>query len=141
MGTGSSRDRTEKPDDLDEIVREVARFTLDKKGEEVIVLDLRKLTDATDFFIMVSGDSDVQVRAIADHVIDRIRETRQLKPWHVEGYQYGTWILLDYIDFVLHVFEKSTREYYQLERLWGDAETVEFDPEPFSGSQEGETLS
>lgn len=139
MTTGSKRDRKEKPENLDEIVRDVARFTLDKKGDEVILLDLRKLTDATDFFIMVSGDSDVQVRAIADHVIDRVKETRQLKPWHVEGYQYGTWILLDYIDFVLHVFEKETRDYYQLERLWGDAETVELNSEAEHGDQAGET--
>lgn len=139
MRTGSNRDRKDKPDNLDEIVREVARFTLDKKGEEVIVLDLRKVTDATDFFIMVSGDTDVQVRAIADHVIDRIKETRRLKPWHVEGYQYGTWILLDYIDFVLHVFEKETRDYYQLERLWGDAETVELNSETEHGDRAGET--
>ncbi len=139
MRTGSNRDRKDKPDNLDEIVREVARFTLDKKGEEVIVLDLRNVTDATDFFIMVSGDSDVQVRAIADHVIDRVKETRHLKPWHVEGYQYGTWILLDYIDFVLHVFEKETRNYYQLERLWGDAETVELNSEAEHGDRAGET--
>lgn len=141
MKSGSGRNRQEKLENLDEIVREVALVTLDKKAEEIIVLDLRGVTDATDFFIMVSGDTDVQVRAIADHVIDRIKETRQLKPWHVEGYQYGTWILLDYIDFVLHIFEKSTREYYQLERLWGDAETVELDLEVDPGDHAGETLS
>ena len=123
----SSRERRKDLDEIEDTVREIARITLDKKAEDVVILDLRKISDATDYFIMASGDSDIQVRAIADHVVERIKETRDLKPWHIEGYRYGTWILIDYVDFVLHVFEKMTRDYYQLERLWGDAEPVELD--------------
>jgi len=91
----------------------------------VVVLDIRKVSDAADYFVMVSGDTEIQVRAIADHVIETVKETDNLRPWHIEGYAHGTWILLDYIDFVLHVFEKETRQYYRLERLWGDAELVD----------------
>jgi ribosome-associated protein len=114
---------------IDSIVRDVALLALDKKGEDVVILDLREVSEATDFFVMVSGDTDVQVRAIADHVVDRLREREKIKPWHVEGRRYGNWILLDYVDFVVHVFEKGTREYYQLERLWGDAKVVNVSPE------------
>jgi ribosome-associated protein len=128
-----------KPEDLDDIVREVALSTLDKKAESVVILDLRKISDATDYFVMASGDTDIQTRAIADHVIEMMKQKKDLKPWHVEGYRYGNWILLDYVDFVLHVFEKSTREYYQLERLWGDAAVIEFDQEKKRGFVEGET--
>jgi len=117
--------RNSRTADIERIVRKVALFTLDKKGEDMVVLDIRKVSDATDFFVMVSGDTDIQARAIADHVVEKVKETEDIKPWHVEGYRPGTWILLDYVDFVLHIFEKDTREYYRLERLWGDAEEVE----------------
>ena len=123
-GTGKNHGRR-KTRNLDQIVKEIALLTLDKKAEDVIMLDLREVSDATDYFIMVSGDTEIQVRAISDHVIEKVEEKQGLKPWHIEGYRYGMWVLLDYIDFVLHVFEKSTREYYQLERLWGDAKLVE----------------
>jgi len=113
-----------KPRNLVEVVKEAARLALDKKAEGIMIFDLQKLTDATDYFVMVSGDSETQVRAIADHVTEQMAARARLKPWHVEGYAHGSWILLDYIDFVLHIFEKDTRAYYQLERLWGDAEVV-----------------
>lgn len=100
----------------------------EKKGEDPVILDLRGLTDATDYFILVSAASSTQTRAIADHVVDRLREDAAVRPWHVEGHRGGGWILLDYVDFVVHVFEKATREYYQLERLWGDAAVIP--PEP-----------
>jgi ribosome-associated protein len=123
-GAGSGKARNQN---LDDIVNSIALITLDKKAEEVIILDLREVSDATDYFIMVSGDTDIQVRAIADHVVEKIKETEGIAPWHIEGYRYGTWILLDFVDFVLHVFERSTRQYYQLERLWGDAKMVEIE--------------
>jgi len=100
----------------------------EKKGEDPVILDLRGLTDATDYFLLVSAETSNQTRAIADHVVDRLREDAGLRPWHVEGHRGGGWILLDYVDFVVHVFEKGTRDYYQLERLWGDAEVVPAEP-------------
>jgi ribosome-associated protein len=100
---------------------------MDHKGRDVVLLDLRALTPATDWFVLASGESDVQVRAIADRIEERLRRDRGVKPWHVEGLQHGRWVLLDYVDFVVHVFHREARDYYQLERLWADAPSASLD--------------
>jgi len=92
----------------------------ERKAVDGVVLDLFGLTDATDHFVIVSGTSDTHVRAIAEHVIERLRE-RGVRAHHVEGLSAGRWVLLDFVDFVVHVFHPALREFYQLERLWGDA--------------------
>jgi len=92
----------------------------ERKGADLLVLDLRGLSDATDHFLLVTGTSDTHVRAIAERVIEMLRE-RGVRTSHVEGLRSGRWVLLDYIDFVVHVFHPASREFYQLERLWGDA--------------------
>jgi ribosome-associated protein len=92
----------------------------------VRVLDLRGLTDAADFFVIGSGTSDVQVRGIAENVIEQVERAGGGPPWHVEGLAAGRWVLLDYVDVVVHVFHHELRAYYQLERLWGDAPAVEW---------------
>lgn len=91
-----------------------------------MVLDLRGLTDATDFFVIASGSSDTQVRAISDNVAEAVERANGGTPWHVEGFSAGRWVLLDYVDFVVHVFHQEARDYYQLERLWGDAANIEW---------------
>ncbi len=96
----------------------------DKKAADVAVLDLRKAVGFTDFFVICSGSNSRQTRAIADNVIDKLGEAGA-KPSHVEGYQRGDWILLDYFDFIVHVFAEETRVFYDLERLWGSAERIE----------------
>ena len=101
-----------------------ARAASEKKAENVLVLDLRGLTDAADFFVIGSGTSDVQVRGIAESVIEAGERSGVGTPWHVEGLAAGRWVLLDYIDVVVHVFHHEMRGYYQLERLWGDAPVV-----------------
>jgi ribosome-associated protein len=88
-----------------------------------VVLDLRTLSDATDFFIIASGTSDTHVRALADHVVQALGQAGR-RPHHVEGVTAGRWALLDYVDFVVHIFHPAVREFYQLERLWADAPTV-----------------
>ncbi|MFQ6104675.1 MAG: ribosome silencing factor [Candidatus Glassbacteria bacterium] len=103
------------------VVKSVARLLLEKKALRVILMDLRKVTMTTDFFIMATGESDTQVRAIVDHLIDETVKRRKTRPWHVEGYELAYWVLVDYVDFVVHVFQPEAREYYNLERLWGDA--------------------
>ena len=108
-----------------ELARQAALAAAEKKAEDVVVLDLRGLTDATDFFVIGSGSSDTQVRGIAENVLEAVERTAGVTPWHVEGMRPGRWVLLDYIDFVVHVFHHETRAYYQLERLWGDAPIVE----------------
>lgn len=92
----------------------------DRKGVEMLVLDLRGISNATDFFLLVSGTSDMHVRSIAEHIIEELKK-EGVRPSHVEGLRTGRWVLIDYIDFVVHVFHPAAREFYQLERLWGDA--------------------
>jgi ribosome-associated protein len=97
----------------------------DKKAVDLVVLDLRKAAGFTDFFVMASGTNTRQVRAIADGVIEALAQ-EGVKPAHVEGYDRSEWILLDYFDFVVHVFAPDTRAFYGLERLWGNADRIEF---------------
>jgi ribosome-associated protein len=86
-----------------------------------LVLDLRGLSDVTDAFVICHGSTERQTAAIADAIEQRLRETHGRRPGHVEGKRSGEWILMDYLDFVVHVFTPETRSYYGLERLWGDA--------------------
>ena len=90
----------------------------------MVVLDLRKAAGFTDFFIIASGTNSRQVRAIADAVMETLA-SEGVKPAHVEGYDRSEWILLDYFDFIVHVFAPETRVFYGLERLWGSAERIE----------------
>ena len=106
--------------ELPEAVRRSAELAQERKARGVLVLDLRGISSATDFFVLASGRSDVQVKAIAEHVSDELRKQGH-RPGHVEGLQGGRWVLLDYIDFVVHVFHPQARDFYQLENLWGDA--------------------
>ena len=93
---------------------------LERKAVDGLVLDLHRVSDATDHFIIVSGTSDTHVRAIAEHVIEKLREV-DVRPYQVEGLTQGRWVLVDYVDFVVHVFHPTLRAFYQLEVLWGDA--------------------
>jgi ribosome-associated protein len=95
---------------------------------DIVILDLRGLSDATDYFILASGSSDTHVRALSEHVMEALRGVDR-KTHHAEGLRAGRWTLLDYFDFVVHVFHPTLRKFYQLERLWVDAPSVplEFD--------------
>jgi ribosome-associated protein len=94
-----------------------------KKATDMVVLDLRKAAGFTDYFVICSGSNSRQIRAIADGVVDALAAEGE-KPAHVEGYDRSEWILLDYFDFIVHVFAPETRTFYGLERLWGNAEQV-----------------
>lgn len=93
------------------------------KAANVVVLDLRRLSDASDYFVVASGSSDTHVRALAESVTEALRKEGQ-RPHHVEGVTAGRWALLDFVDFVVHIFHPTLRDYYQLERLWADAPSV-----------------
>jgi ribosome-associated protein len=95
----------------------------DRKASELQVMDLRGLSDATDFFLIASGDSEVHVRAIFEHIVEELTE-EGVRPAGVEGAGGGRWILIDYIDLIVHVFHPLVRDFYQLERLWGDAPSL-----------------
>lgn len=105
-------------------VAAAVRAAEDKKANDLVVLDLRKAAGFTDYFVIASGTNPRQVRAIADAIMDELA-AHGAKPAHVEGYDRSEWILIDYFDFVVHVFGPETRVFYGLERLWGNAEQVE----------------
>ena len=111
--------------------REVARVVdllFDRKALNVNLLDLRGVSSATDWFVIACGTSDTHVGAIADSVIEGLKKEK-VRPLNVEGQREGRWVLIDYFDFVVHVFHPAAREFYQLERLWGDAPTHVLEPE------------
>ena len=105
-------------------VSKAVRAALDKKAADVVVLDLRNTSAFTDFFVLCSGTSQRQVKAIADSVEETLRAAK-VRPAHVEGYDRADWVLMDFFTFIVHVFTPQTRTFYSLERLWGDAEKIE----------------
>jgi ribosome-associated protein len=108
---------------LPDVVRRALELCQERNAREPMLLDLRELSDATDYFLIASGDSDVHVRAIADHVMDALAGDG-VRPAGVEGERAARWVLIDYVDLVVHVFHPVVRDFYQLERLWGDAPTM-----------------
>jgi ribosome-associated protein len=106
-----------------EVTRAV-RAALDKKAHDVVVLDLRDTPAFTDFFVLCSGTSQRQVKAVADAIEEALRAAK-VRPAHIEGYDRADWVLMDFFSFIVHVFTPQTREFYALERLWGDAERIE----------------
>ncbi|MFQ5691079.1 MAG: ribosome silencing factor [Gemmatimonadota bacterium] len=113
------------PAELDRCVE----AALERNVRHLVVLDLRGLSDATDFFVIGSGDSDTHTRAIAENVLRRMKES-DLRPAGVEGEAAGQWVLMDFLDVIVHLFAPRVREFYQLERLWGDAPCFELSEAP-----------
>lgn len=111
---------TTDPTEFPSEVRRAAELALERKAHDVVILDLRGISTATDYFVIAGGSSDVQVKAIAEHVVDELKKD-SVRPEHSEGLRGGRWVLLDYVDFVVHVFHPEARAFYQLENLWGDA--------------------
>lgn len=109
-----------------EIAEIGAEAALERKANNVVVLDLRGLSQVTDFFVICSGNSDTHVEGIADNIEEKLGE-RSADLWHREGGRKASWILLDYIDAMVHIFTEDARSFYGLERLWGDAPRVEYD--------------
>ena len=103
-----------------ELAHQISEIIFTKKGFNVLTIDLRKLVSFTDYFLICSADSDTQVKAIADEV-DKVLSDEGIKCWHKEGLKALSWVLLDYVDVVVHIFKKDAREFYNLEKLWGDA--------------------
>jgi ribosome-associated protein len=114
--------------DVTATVQHAAAICLAQRATNVVILDLRSVTDMTDFFVIASGTSDTHVKSVAEHVVTGLREgeggPKEGSVHHVEGMAQGRWVLLDYVDFVVHIFHPVLRDFYQLERLWGDAEVM-----------------
>jgi len=108
------------PKGLPAALERAIELAVDRKARDVVLLDLRPVSDATDFFLIMSGTSDVHVRSISEHIAEELK-AEGVRADHVEGLRGGHWVLLDYIDYVIHVFYPAARDFYQLERLWGDA--------------------
>jgi ribosome-associated protein len=117
-------EKRHRPERLPRQVEAAVRAADDKQANDLIVLDLRKAAGFTDYFVIGSGTNPRQIRAIADSVMESLAALGT-KPAHVEGYDRSEWVLLDYFDFVVHIFAPDTRLFYGLERLWGSAERVE----------------
>lgn len=113
-----------------ELARLTAELALSKKAKDVLILDLTGLSDVTNYFVLCTGESDTQVKAISDAIDEGTRE-RDARVWRREGITHLHWVLLDYVDVVVHIFQPRVREYYDIERLWGDApRTVVSDDTP-----------
>jgi len=110
-------------DAISAFARRAATLCLDLKAQDVVMLDLHGVTDMADFFVVATGTSDTHVRSVAQHIVEGMGKAG-LKAHHVEGAEGGRWVLVDFVDFVVHVFHPSMRTYYQIERLWGDAPVV-----------------
>lgn len=121
--------------DLPPQVARAVALAMERKATELVVLDLTGISSATDFFLIASGSSDTQVRSIADHIVEVLR-AEGVRPGHVEGVEGGRWVLIDYIDFVVHVFHPLARSFYQLEGLWGDAPRRDLDDDAPRGAPE-----
>ncbi len=115
------------------LAQQAAAIALDTKAQDVVMLDLRGVSDMTDYFIIASGTSDTHVRAVGEHVIEEMKKFGA-RAHHVEGLEKGRWVLIDFVDFVVHVFHPTLRNFYQLERLWADAEQVSIDADPRPGA-------
>ncbi|MDP6034259.1 MAG: ribosome silencing factor [Candidatus Marinimicrobia bacterium] len=111
-----------------DLASQIAQIALNMKGDQILSIDVKKLTSITDYFIICSAETDIQVKAIADSV----RRNTDHKPIRVEGYEQLNWILLDYIDVIVHIFRTTERNYYQIEKLWADAPTTEYSDDDFT---------
>ncbi|MBX3293832.1 MAG: ribosome silencing factor [Acidobacteria bacterium] len=116
-------------DELDDALKLAIRCAADKKATDVVVLDLRGIASFTEFFVIASGNNQRQVQAIADEINEKLKKELQARVIRVEGYNSAEWVLLDYGDFIVHLFNGESREHYDLARLWRDAARVDLPPE------------
>ncbi len=115
--------------DLDAEVKFALHCASEKKAVDIKVLDLRRIASFTEFFVIASGTNQRQVQAISDEINEQLKKQLNARPVRIEGYSGGEWVLLDYGDFVVHLFDKDAREFYDLERLWRDASRVDLPEE------------
>lgn len=113
-----------KTADSDKLIDVIVEGLLEKKAEEILVLDVHKLTTLADKFIICHATSDVQIKAIADNVSKQTSQQLNEKPWKEEGRDTRRWVILDYVNVVVHIFKKELRDYYALEKMWNDAEVT-----------------
>jgi ribosome-associated protein len=113
---------TDESQDSQQLIDTITEAMLEKKAEDVTVLDVRGLTTLTDYFVVCHANADVQIKAIANSVMQKVKEELGENEWRKEGLETRRWVIIDYVNVVVHVFNKQQREYYGLERMWSDAE-------------------
>jgi len=120
------------------VTAQIVEAMQEKKGSDIVVMDMREVSGVSDYFVLCTGSSDLQIKAIIDHIRKTIKEKAGESPWSVEGEEHRQWVLMDYVDVVAHVLSPEKRAFYGLERLWGDApmETVEAGQEKVALLQE-----
>ena len=111
------------PTSLD-LAQRAAAILVDRKANDVVLMSLKGVSDMTDYFLIASGTSDTHVRSLGNSVLEDLKKDTGQMAHHVEGLQQGRWVLLDYVDFVVHVFHPTLRNFYQIERLWADAQVI-----------------
>jgi len=111
---------------LNKTIKTAVSAALNKKAENIVILEVKKIVDYADYFLILSGNSTRQNQAIFDSIMESLKKIKK-KPLHVEGVERGEWILLDYGSFIIHIFSPRAREYYDLESLWGDAKRMEIE--------------
>ncbi len=116
-------DNTAAKRSVEQRARLCAELAAERRADDIVILDLRNLSSVAEFFVIASATADVQVRSTADRIIDGMKEVEE-SVWHREGYENSQWIILDYVDVVCHIFLQEKRDFYQLDRLWGDAPRI-----------------
>ena len=122
-------------------IEPIIEILQDKKARDIKLLDLRSSTDTTDYFVICTATSDAHVKTLADEVTEEMKQQGS-RAWHVEGYRTRRWILIDFVDVVVHVMRREARDFYSLERLWGDAKVTTYDdvdPDGLDDITEGDT--
>lgn len=120
--------KKKKGSDSAKLSKAIVKGMQEKKASDIVVMDLREVKNAVaDFFVICSGNSDKQLEAISDSVDEEVYKALKEKPWHTEGKNNKEWMILDYISVVSHIFRKDRRQFYSLEKLWGDAEITEIE--------------
>ena len=107
------------------LAKECAGLALAKKAKEILILDVRKLTSITDYFVICSGKSNIHVETIAESIVSKLKG-KGIRPLHIEGGKQAQWVLIDYVGTIVHVFYEQTRKFYGLEKLWGEGKSIKF---------------
>lgn len=111
------------------LARSVIEAIQAKKAKKIVLIDMREVSEIADYFVICTGESDLQIKAVVDGVEEHVRESVDERPWRTEGYDARQWVVIDYVDVVVHVFDQKRRSYYNLERLWADAPSEQIDEE------------
>ena len=126
----SVNNTTFNQDETQQLINVINKALLEKQAEDITLLNVSELTTLTDTFIVCHAGSDVQVKALADNVANQTREQLSEKAWKKEGLAERRWVILDYVNVVVHIFKKELRDYYALERIWGDADISKIEDQP-----------